>query len=418
MSKKGGGSVTQPFQNNTSSTSSSSGTSTSTVNTPDGWLNTWQGLQPGAGGFNPTQQAGVDFMSGQLAGIDPNRGATNINAASNYFQDTLNNRTAPTLANLAASGNPAYSAPANVSAQMIAARRGSEFLNDYQNPYQSQVIDASLNQFDQDSAEARNSLRANNAGAFGNKRYGVAEGQFAADSALGRAGLGANLRSTGFNTAAGFGMQDANRILSADATNASNRLAADTFNANLANNRQQFDANLGMQYNDQRDRVGTTLANLGNSDYALGQGLAGGLINAGGMGQNQNLNWLGAAVPAFGQTNTSSNTGTGTGNQSGYQTGINPNGGKGGAMAGLGSLMQGAGALAAFCWVAREVYGETNPRWLAFRGWMLTKAPRWLRSLYIKYGPSVAEWLKDKPRVKGLIRVWMDARIEAMKGCV
>lgn len=350
MAKKGGGAVTQPFQNNSSSTSSSSGTSsgtsTSTVNTPDGWLNTWQSLQPGAGGFNPTQQAGVNWMSGQLAGIDPNRGATNLDYASNYFQDTLNNRTAPTLANLAASGNPAYAAPDPVVAQQIAARRGSEFLNDYQNPFQSQVIDASLNQYDQDSAEARNSLRANNAGAFGNKRYGVAEGQFAADSALGRAGLGANLRSTGFNTAAGLGMQDANRYLSADTTNAANSLAAATFNNQQSQARQMFDANLGMQYNNQRDNVASTLANLGNSDYALGQGLAGGLVNAGGMGNNQNLNWLNAAVPTFGQTNTQnntqSNTGSGVGSSSGYQTGINQAGGKGGTLGGLGSILQGA----------------------------------------------------------------------------
>lgn len=418
MAKKGGGSVTQPFQNNSSSTSSSSGTSTSTVNTPDGWLTNWNQMQPGAGGFNPTQQTGVDWMSGQLAGINPNRGATNLNAASNYFQDTLNNRTAPTLANLASSGNSAYAAPASVTAQQIAARRGSEFLNDYQNPYQSQVIDTSLNQYDQDSAEARNSLRANNAGAFGNKRYGVAEGQFAADSALGRAGLGANLRSTGFNTAAGLGMQDANRILSADATNASNRLAADTFNSNLLNSRQQFDANLGMNYNNQRDNVASSLANLGNADYALGQGLAGGLVNAGGMGANQNLNWLNAAVPTFGQTNTQNNTATGTGDQSGYQTGINQAGGKGGTLGGLGSLMQGAGALAAFCWVAREVYGEDNPKWLAFREWMLTRSPGWLRNAYIKYGERIAAWIKGKPILKAMIRAWMDTRIASLKGCV
>lgn len=349
MAKKGGGAVTQPFQNNSSSSSSStgsvSGTSTSAVNTPTGWMDSWQSLQPGAQGFNPTQQTGVNFLNTQLAGIDPTQARTNINQASGYFADTLNNRTAPTLGNLAASGNPAYAAPASVAAQQIAARRGSEFLGDYQNPYQSQVIDASLGQYDQDAAEARNSLRANNAGAFGNKRYGVAEGQFAADSALGRAGLGANLRSQGFNTAAGLGMQDANRFLSADSTNASNRLAADTFNANLLNSRQQFDANMGMAYNDQRDNVARTLANLGNSDYAIASGLATGLVNAGGMGQNQNLNWLNAAVPTFGQTNTQNQTqtqtGTGTQNQSGFQTGINQSGGKGGIIGSLGSLATG-----------------------------------------------------------------------------
>lgn len=353
MAKKGGGAVTQPFQNNSSSSSSStgsvSGTSTSAVNTPTGWMDSWQSLQPGAQGFNPTQQTGVNFLNTQLGGIDPNQARTNINQASGYFADTLNNRTAPTLGNLAASGNPAYAAPASVSAQQIAARRGSEFLGDYQNPYQSQVIDASLGQYDQDAAEARNSLRANNAGAFGNKRYGVAEGQFAADSALGRAGLGANLRSQGFNTAAGLGMQDANRFLSADSTNASNRLAADTFNANLLNSRQQFDANMGMAYNDQRDNVGRTLANLGNSDYAIASGLATGLVNAGGVGQNQNLNWLNAAVPTFGQTNTQnqtqSNMASGTGNAYGYQTGVNPAGGKGGSLGGFGVLAGGLGDL-------------------------------------------------------------------------
>lgn len=342
MAKKGGGAVTQPFQNNSSSSSSSTGTSTSAVNTPDGWLTNWNQMQPGPQGFNPTQQTGVSFMTNQLGGIDPNRGATNLNMASNYFQDTLANRGAPTLGNLAASGNPAYAAPDPVTAQMISARKGSEFLNDYQNPFQSQVIDASLNQYDQDSAEARNSLRAGNAGAFGNKRYGVAEGQFSADSALGRAGLGANLRSTGFNTAAGLGMQDANRYLSADSTNAANSLAAATFNNQQAQARQMFDANLGIQYNNQRDGVASTLANLGNADYALGQGLAGGLVNAGGMGQNQNLNWLNSAVPTFGQTNTQSNTGTGVGSSSGYQTGINQAGGKGGTLGGLGSILQGA----------------------------------------------------------------------------
>lgn len=302
-------------------TMSSNGTSTTTAVAPDAYLRGWDNFTPGANGFTAAQMPGVNFLNTQLGGIDPNQARGNINMASGYFADTLANRTAPTLANLAASGNSAYATPANVSAQMIAARRGSEFLNDYQNPYQAQVIDSSLAQYDQDSAEARNSLRANNAGAFGNKRYGVAEGQFAADSALGRAGLGANLRSTGFNTAAGLGMQDANRILSADATNASNRLAADTFNANLLNSRQQFDANLDMNYNTQRDNVASTLANLGNSDYALGSGLATGLINAGGMGQNQNLAWLNAGTPLIGQSNTTSNTGTTTEASTGTSSG-------------------------------------------------------------------------------------------------
>lgn len=307
--------------NNYSGTTSGTSTSITTPVAPEPYIQGWNAFTPGPGGFNPTQQTGVDYMTNQLAGIDPNQARGNINMASGYLADTLANRGAPTLANLAASGNPAYAAPDPVSAQQIAARRGSEFLSDYQTPLNRDYVDASLASYDQGSAEARNSLRAGNAGAFGNKRYGVSEGQFAADSALGRGQLASGLNLNAFNTAAGLGMQDANRYLSADTTNAANSLAASTFNANMLNNRQQFDSNQGMNYNTQRDNVATSLANLGNSDYALGQGLAGGLINAGGMGQNQNLAWLNAGTPLIGQNNTSTNTGTSSGNSSGSSSG-------------------------------------------------------------------------------------------------
>lgn len=309
-----------------STTGSTTGTSTSMVNTPEGWLDSWRGFQPGAGGFTATQRPGVSFLGGQLGSVTPGAGRASLDLATGYMTDALRGREAPTLGNLSELGGM-YATPAEVQAQQIAARRGSEFMSEYQNPFQQQVIDASLNQFDVDAAEARNALRAGNAGAFGNKRFGVAEGQFGADTALGRASLGAGLRSQGFNTAAGLGMQDAGRFLTADQTNAANALAAATFNNQQAQARQMFDANLGMQYNEQRDRLARDVANLGSGEYALGSGLATGLINAGGMGQGQNLNWLNAAVPTFGQTGTTSGTTTGsttgttTGTTSGTTTG-------------------------------------------------------------------------------------------------
>jgi len=92
----------------------------------------------------------------------------------------------------------------------------------------------------------------------------------------------------------------------------------------------------------------------------------------------------------------------------------------GGLMSGLGSAFGGfasGGFVNPFgkkpgeCWVAREVYGETNPRWIQFREWLMVKAPSWFRKLYIKYGEGFAAWIKNKPRIKNLIRKWMDARI-------
>lgn len=83
-------------------------------------------------------------------------------------------------------------------------------------------------------------------------------------------------------------------------------------------------------------------------------------------------------------------------------------------------LMQGLGAIGGgflsnpnldFCWVAREVYGPLNPQWLQFREWMLSEAPNWFYHLYLKFGERFANWISDKPRIKAIIRRWMDTKI-------
>lgn len=73
-------------------------------------------------------------------------------------------------------------------------------------------------------------------------------------------------------------------------------------------------------------------------------------------------------------------------------------------------------SLLAGCWVAREVYGLHNPRWLMFREWLFEDAPRWFRGLYLRHGAAFAEWIADKPRLKGMIRRFMDSRIAAKFG--
>jgi len=81
----------------------------------------------------------------------------------------------------------------------------------------------------------------------------------------------------------------------------------------------------------------------------------------------------------------------------------------GGAAIGAGGMMGGASIMK--CWVAREVYGATNPAWVAFRDWLTHDAPRWLDKAYIKYGERIAAFIKDKPLLKNLIRRWMDSKI-------
>ncbi len=64
-----------------------------------------------------------------------------------------------------------------------------------------------------------------------------------------------------------------------------------------------------------------------------------------------------------------------------------------------------------FCWVAREVYGDQNPKWLLFRAWLLTEAPTWLRDLYAEHGEEFAAWIHDKPIVKAAVKALMDRAI-------
>jgi hypothetical protein len=88
---------------------------------------------------------------------------------------------------------------------------GADQLGAYQNPFQQQVIDTTLAGYDQDAGQRQAALMAQGArnGAFGSSRFGIAQGQLGADLTLGRGQLEGGLRSQGFNTAAGYGMQDA-----------------------------------------------------------------------------------------------------------------------------------------------------------------------------------------------------------------
>jgi hypothetical protein len=77
----------------------------------------------------------------------------------------------------------------------------------------------------------------------------------------------------------------------------------------------------------------------------------------------------------------------------------------GGALSGLGAL---GGGFLAGCWVAREVYGVEDVRWLIFREWMLNESPKWFRHLYLTHGENFALWIANKPVLKSMIRGLMN----------
>jgi len=92
----------------------------------------------------------------------------------------------------------------------VGAGTGTGSIQSYMSPYQQQVIDASLADYDAQAAKSRLNLGANavGAGAFGSGRQGIAEAEFDALSNRGRGTLQAGLRQSGFNQAQQFRQQD------------------------------------------------------------------------------------------------------------------------------------------------------------------------------------------------------------------
>jgi hypothetical protein len=82
-----------------------------------------------------------------------------------------------------------------------------------------------------------------------------------------------------------------------------------------------------------------------------------------------------------------------------------------GGISDLANAGTGVAKMGIACWVAREVYGIDNPKWLQFREWMFTKASDNLRNFYLEYGERIAESIRNKPKIKAIIRKWMDGKI-------
>jgi len=61
---------------------------------------------------------------------------------------------------------------------------------------------------------------------------------------------------------------------------------------------------------------------------------------------------------------------------------------------GAGGGFGGGGFGGGICWVAREVYGVHDARWLVFREWLTREAPSWLHDAYGMHGESFARCLR------------------------
>lgn len=123
-----------------------------------------------------------------------------------------------------------------------AAQLSDADLSQYLNPYQQDVIDATMSDLGRarDSAMNATGVAATRGGAFGGDRHAIMESQNNADYMRQAASTSANLRNQGFQNAQNAAMSDINAMNQQRGTNAAAENAARMANAQSANERSQF----------------------------------------------------------------------------------------------------------------------------------------------------------------------------------
>ena len=316
-------------------------------------------------------------------------------------------------------GGSRISAPDQIAVNQLA----STDLSQYMNPYTQNVIDQGQADIERQRQMASNSMgaQAEAANAYGGSRQAVQEGVLAGEAARQAGQLSAQQRQASFNQALASGQFDIGQTQAARTLGSQQALQADMSNqassnqaslaaaareqaANMANYQGQFQA-ANIQSN-----AANQLGNLAQTGFGFGQqigqnqmqqgllqqGMQQQLIDAA-RGQYQNainapMQSLNAPLTALGQAKGPQTT----------TDSKNP---------GLLNYIQAIGSI---CWVAREVYGEDNPKWLQFREWVIGYSPNWFYKAYSKYGEKMAAIVAKVPALKAVIRPFMDAKRKAL----
>jgi len=215
------------------------------------------------------------------------------------------------------------------------------------------------------------------------------------------------------NTAGQFGSAAANQ---AAAANMAAQNQAAQFGAGASNQMSLANQSAGLQANQQRLGAASQLGGLGQQAFNTGQTIQQNQMQQGLLQQAMQQQLIDAAKQQYGgytgaPMQSLSAPLAALGKSQGPQTTTqsqNP---------GLLSYLQ-TGAkilpLLPICWVAREVYGEDNPKWLQFREWVIGYSPNWFYKAYSKYGEKMAAVVAKVPALKVVIRPFMDAKRKAL----
>ena len=178
------------------------------------------------------------------------------------------------------------------------------------------------------------------------------------------------------------------------------QLGANIFGRGLQSQDQRLQAAFNMNRNISGDLgsviLGRPSSSMAQSNATLGQGAN--------LAANQDLLFQDNKGLELGMFQSQQETAVNTANAQAQAAG------QAGIMGAVGSIA--GAALPMLCWVAREVYGEHDPKWKQFRAWVLEDAPTWFVNLYVKYGERFAAFISNKPILKSIIRKWMNTKIK------
>ena len=161
----------------------------------------------------------------------------------------------------------------------------------YQNPYEDQVVQASMRDIGNQGLQMQNTLgaQAQAAGAFGGSRHGIAEAELAKGTQQQMLDQAAKLRQQGFNTALGASQADLGR-----------QLGAAGQSAGIAGQA----AGMGGQMSGMGSALaglGTNLSGLGQTSFGYGQGINNQQMQQGSMQQAAMQQLIGAGKGQYDQ---------------------------------------------------------------------------------------------------------------------
>ena len=289
------------------------GRTTERVLTPEGYRDVYREARPGAGGLTPDQQAAAGYFRGRL-GADPGRQGF----AENYFRQ-MAVRPSLTLESIRKDYPELYGERPTIQAGQVggvrdvATETAASRMDAYRNPFEQQVVEATLSDLGQARDEALNraGMQQAAAGAFGGGRQALREAAIQDDYLRNVGRFAGGLRQQGFTQAAQLGADDARRALESGTANQRADLQraltqaqldqqAGITGAQLLSGRQQFDVAAAERGDRRRDQAAQRQADIALRQAREGDVAAQTLFGVGGAGQKQILDYLRAGVPLFG----------------------------------------------------------------------------------------------------------------------